>query len=262
MFNWFKKKAIPSGKHYGWIPQKPDTRDRRLTFMVEELPPSIDLRNKCPAVVDQGDLGSCTANAISGAYEFEYLKQSLGLKDFVPSRLFIYYNERKIEHTVNEDAGAEIRDGIKSVGNGSKGSGVCSETEWPYIISKFTKKPSCKCYKDAKKDQALKYSSLGQTPTQLKSCLSEGFPFVFGFTVYSSFEDIGSDGIMPMPKQGEQVLGGHAVCAVGYDDAKQVYVVRNSWGDSWGDKGYFYMPYKYMHDTDLCSDFWCIQLVE
>jgi C1A family cysteine protease len=247
-------------RRFGWIPQHPDIRDRKLPLMVRKLPESVDLRSQCPSVVDQGNLGSCTANAIASAYEFEHLKQNLG--DFVPSRLFIYYNERVIEHTVKSDSGAMLRDGIKSIGKGDKGKGVCSESLWPYNINRFASKPCNKCFTEALKDQAIEYMAVQQTPAQLKGCLADGYPIVFGFTVYSSFMNIGYDGIMPMPKPDESIEGGHAVMCVGYDDSKQVYIIRNSWGTGFGDKGYFYMPENYMHDPDLCDDFWVIKLVE
>jgi C1A family cysteine protease len=114
----------------------------------------------------------------------------------------------------------------------------------------------------AKKDQVLQYMSIQQTSFQLKACLAGGYPFVFGFTVYSSFMNIGSTGIMPMPQPDDSVEGGHAVMCVGYDDILKHYTVRNSWGNGWGDKGYFYMPYDYMHNPDLVDDIWTIRKVE
>jgi C1A family cysteine protease len=96
---------------------------------------------------------------------------------------------------------------------------------------------------------------------QLQSCLAEGYPFVFGFTVFESFQAITKNGMMPMPKPKEQRLGGHAVMAVGYDDAKKMFIVRNSWTKNWGDQGYFYMPYSYISDTNRADDFWTIRLV-
>src|SRR5579872_7056625 len=123
---------------YGWIPDQPDQRDHLYSVppqFLAKLPSSADLRGKCPPVYNQGQLGSCTANAIGGAIEFERMKQKL--TDFVPSRLFIYYNERVIEGTVRSDSGAQLRDGIKSVAS----QGVCPEPEWPYNIAKFTTKP-------------------------------------------------------------------------------------------------------------------------
>ena len=242
---------------FGWRPQFPDHRDLKIEFSKVNLPSSVDMRKSCPDVYDQGQLGSCTANAIAGAYEFEKIKQKQSY--FVPSRLFIYYNERAIEGTTKSDSGAQIRDGIKSVVK----QGVCPETQWGYIISKFKTKPSAVCYSAAVKNEVKQYLALTQIETQLKSCLSAGSPFVFGFTVYSSFMNdvVAKTGKMPMPKSNESVEGGHAVMCVGYDDAKQVYIIRHSWGSGWGDKGYFYMPYEYMHNVNLCSDFWTIQLV-
>jgi C1A family cysteine protease len=239
----------------GWIPQKPDKRDRILKLDPVILPTAVDLRELCPMVYDQGNLGSCTANALSGNFEFDRIKQN---KDyFMPSRLFIYFNERKTEHSIRRDAGAIIRDGIKSMAK----QGVCSELEWPYIISQFSKRPPCKLYRNALKNQIVEYSAPAQTVDDLRACLASGFPFVFGFDVYESFWNIKSDGLMPLPKLNETIEGGHAVMCVGYDDSKQWFIIRNSWGESWGDKGYFYMPYQYMV-TIHCSDFWTIKYVE
>ena len=251
---------IDCTRKFGWRRDQPDIRDKKLLLTVRLLPSIVDLRSQCPAIIDQGNLGSCTANAIASAYKFEHLKQKLG--NFNPSRLFIYYNERMMEGTTDQDAGATIRDGIKSIGRGDQGSGVCSEWRWPYRISKFADKPHDSCYRVALNDQVLQYMSVLQTEQQLKACLANGYPFVFGFTVYSSFMNIGSNGIMNMPQQSDTIEGGHAVMCVGYDSSKGYYIVRNSWGRSWGDKGYFYMPASYMHNGDLCDDFWTIRLVE
>jgi C1A family cysteine protease len=238
----------------GWIPQRTDNRDRLLSLIPVVAPPTVDLRELCPPVYDQGNLGSCTANALAGNFEFDRIKQN---KDyFMPSRLFIYYNERKIEHSVGRDAGAEIRDGIKCMVS----KGVCSELEWSYDISKFTKRPPCKLYRNALKNQILEYSVPEQTPSQLRTCIASGFPFVFGFNVYENFWNIGTNGIMSMPSG--QLEGGHAVMCVGYNDNLQLYTVRNSWGKTWGCAGYFFMPYEYMHNAVLCSDFWTIRFVE
>jgi C1A family cysteine protease len=222
------------------------------------LPSSADLRPHCPPVYDQGQLGSCTANAIAGALQFDEIKEHKnGLS--TPSRLFIYYNERVIEGTVTSDSGAQLRDGVKTVAK----QGICPEKVWPYDISKFAVKPPTLAYKDAAKDKATNYLRLSQAANQLKGCLASGYPFVFGFTVYESFEsaDVSKTGIVPMPSPNEAVLGGHAVCAVGYDDAQQRFIVRNSWGTEWGMKGYCTMPYTYLLDPNLASDFWTIRTV-
>jgi C1A family cysteine protease len=246
---------------YGWQPDLPDHRDFLYAapprFLGPNLPSSVDLRPECPAVYNQGQLGSCTGNAIAGAIQFEQMKQKL--PNFVPSRLFIYYNERVMEGTVNSDSGAQIRDGIKSVAS----LGACPETDWPYVISKFAVKPPQNAYTDATKDIATSYQRLPQVANQMKGCLASGYPFVFGFSVYESFESpqVAKSGVVPMPAPTEKQIGGHAVMAVGYDDSKQSFIVRNSWGSTWGMKGYFTMPYAYLNDSSLSSDFWTIRLV-
>lgn len=247
---------------YGWQPDVPDHRDHLYAaplIYLAKLPAKTDLRKHCPAVYDQGQLGSCTANAIAGAIQYDRLKQKLK-PSFIPSRLFIYYNERVMENSVQSDAGAQIRDGIKSVAK----QGDCPEKEWPYVITKFTEKPAAACYKDALKYQAVQYQRVPQILNQLKGCLASGYPFVFGFSVYESFESaqVANDGIANMPSINDRLLGGHAVLAVGYDDSTQRFIVRNSWSDTWGIKGYFTLPYAYLTDPNLADDFWTIRLME
>jgi C1A family cysteine protease len=186
------------------------------------------------------------------------MKQKLSV--FNPSRLFIYYNERVLEGHVKDDSGAQLRDGVKSVAT----SGVCDETLWPYNVGKFAKKPTKALYTKALKNKALQYTRLNNTAiNELKTCLAGGNPFVFGFTAYQSFEGdvVAKSGVLPMPSKTESVIGGHAVMAVGYDDQKNAFIVRNSWGDGWGLMGYFYMPYDYITSTDLADDFWTISQV-
>ena len=247
---------------YGWIPDLPDHRDQMFAaapLFLAALPTAVDLRPQCPKeIYDQGQLGSCTGNAIAGAIEFLQMKQKAA-DIFTPSRLFIYYNERVIEGSVNSDSGAQIRDGIKTVAN----QGACHEKIWPYVIAKFRAKPSKAAFADGAKHTAIQYQRLVQTLTEMKGCLASGYPFVFGFTVYESFEgaDVAKTGVVPYPASGEKVLGGHAVLAVGYDDALQRFIVRNSWGATWGMKGYFTIPYSYLTTSTLSDDFWTIRLV-
>ena len=246
---------------YGWVPDLPDQRDMMygaVRAIPAALPASVDLRPHCSPVEDQGQLGSCTGNAIAGAVEF------LEKKDGVPfvnvSRLFIYYNERVIEHTVNSDSGAMIRDGIKTLVK----YGVCAEKKWPYVISKFTNKPTAACFKEALTHQVQAYARL-QTIGEMRACLADGYPFVFGFTVYEGFESqaVAKTGTVSMPnKSKEKMLGGHAVLAVGYNDAQKRFLVRNSWGPGWGLKGYFTMPYAYLGDRNLSDDFWTVRRQE
>jgi C1A family cysteine protease len=259
---------------YGWKPDLPDQRDHSYAVppgLIAKISASVDLRAQCPPVYDQGRIGSCTANAIAGALEFEMMKQ--GMTAYTPSRLFIYYNERSIEGTVGSDAGALIRDGIKSVGS----QGDCPEDQWPYddtpadpttgvfaAGAKAATQPPQACYDNAIEHKALNYQSIDRNLADMKGCLSSGYPFVFGFTVYPSFEsaDVARTGNVPMPGADEASIGGHAVLAVGYDDDESRFIVRNSWGTGWGDAGYFYMPYAYLLDDNLSDDFWTIRLVE
>ena len=242
---------------HGWQPDLPDHRDFKYVLSATVIPHSTNLQADCPPVYDQGNLGSCTANAIAAALDFERKKQ--GMPFVNPSRLFIYYNERVMENTVKSDSGAQIRDGIKSVGS----QGAPSETLWPYVISKFKTKPPVKAYKSALSDRALQYFRIDNTNLDnLRSCLAEGYPFVFGFTVHESFESdsVAKTGIVPMPAKNEKVLGGHAVLGIGHDDKTGRFLVRNSWGTNWGQTGYFTIPYDYLTNNNLADDFWQIKL--
>jgi C1A family cysteine protease len=241
---------------YGWRPSLPDIRDQRepqaSLLQAVRLPRAVSLRQDMPAVYDQGQLGSCTGNAIAAADEHQLARQHESFGS--PSRLFIYYGEREIEGTVNEDAGAEIRDGFKVLAK----LGAPPETDWPYDIAKFARKPPTKAYGDAEQHVAIRYKALPQHLTSFRVCLANGFPFVFGFTVYESFEsdEVARTGVVPMPSPSEAVLGGHAVLAVGYDMKRRAFEVRNSWGESWGERGYCWMPFDYLLDPNLASDFW------
>lgn len=261
------KKKITTTLNFkmGWLPDLPDARDLMYAAPLKvslKMPAKVDLRSICPVVYNQGNLGSCTANALGAAFQ---VGQKLQKKaTFMPSRLFLYYNERVMINTVLSDGGAFIRDGIKSLNK----QGICQEIEWTYDDNpapnqKFTLKPSKTCYTHAKPNLVESYQRLINNINTLKGCLAEGFPFVFGFTVYESFmtSTVRATGIMPMPSPSEKVKGGHAVMAVGYDEAKQAILVRNSWGKDWGMAGYFWMPYAYISNNNLCDDFWTIRLV-
>jgi C1A family cysteine protease len=258
-------RSVVSSKYgygYGWKgPSRPSQDDFRFLARPETLvalPPLVDLRPHCPAPYDQGQLGSCTANAIAGAIEYDQIKQ--GIAEATPSRLFIYWNERYMEGglpNTKQDTGAIIKDGVKSVNK----QGACPESMLLYDISKFTKKPSKTCYTNALTHKISSYMRVARDLNQMKACLADGFPFIIGFTVYESFESqqVADTGVMSMPGRGEQELGGHAVLVVGFRDSDQMWIVRNSWSDGWGDKGYFYMPYQYLLRSDLSSDFWTIR---
>ncbi len=255
----------PARHGLGWLRDKPDRRDyifRPKVVAPVKLPPKIDLRQQFSAIYDQGHLGSCTANALAAAFDFDRHKQ--GKPFLTPSRLFIYWNERDIEGHIDSDAGAYIRDGVKVLVK----LGASPEDDWPYDITKFTVKPPRKAYVDAEKNQALVYQRIlrpQNDPTQdMLTCLSSGFPFVTGFEVYEAMESdqVAKTGKVPLPKEGEKALGGHAVVVVGYDLKEKQFICRNSWSASWGDKGHFYLPFAYLTDPQLASDQWLISSVE
>lgn len=241
-------------RRYGWKPDLPDSRD--LLYLskprLEPLPKVVDLRHKCPPVEDQGELGSCTANALVGCLEFLEITSGIPFEDL--SRLFVYYGERALEGTIPDDSGAFIRDGIKILHQ----NGVCSEKLWPYNIDTFTDEPTAECFKDAFKRRIISYHRL-LSRDALLSCLADGFPFVFGISVYSSFEskEVALTGNVPVPSSDDRLLGGHAVMAVGYDLEREIFLVRNSWGPEWGQGGYFTLPFSYV--DSLGDDFWVIK---
>lgn len=241
---------------YHWVPDKVDTRDYIYKSTISKLSTRVDLRKYCSTIEDQGNLGSCTGQAIAGAIE---LLNKRNLKPNDVSRLFIYYYERLLEGTVHYDSGAYIRDGIKATNK----YGAPLEKLWPYIINKFTVRPNTNAINDALRRKVTLY----QRVTDFNGCkdaLMNGFPITIGFNVYSSFESkvVSKTGMMPYPNtKTERLLGGHAVLLVGYDDSTERFIARNSWGASWGDKGYFYMPYSVIQNTSMSGDFWVINSV-
>ena len=243
--------------NYNIVKDTPDLRDKifvpSVIKNVSQLPSSVDLRPLMSPIVNQGELGSCTANAIVSGLR-EYIELRTNLATFVRlSRLFLYYEERVIEKTVNSDSGAQIRDGMSVL----QKIGVCPELLDPYIINIFTNKPTVIDLQTAGKYKISNYYRVN-TLNDLKLALAEGLPVVLGIMVYESFESdsVAKTGLVPMPNiSQEQLLGGHAVCAVGYNDNKGYVVVRNSWGVEWGDKGYFYLPYSYIV-PNLTTDMW------
>ncbi len=247
-------------RSYGCVRDKPDSRDHKYVPPAQQLnksPAQVDLRPLCPPVYDQRPLNSCTANAVAAAVQFERMRLKL-TPDFVPSRLFIYYNERKLAGTLGKDAGAPLRDGIKSVAK----QGDCPEPHWPYVAAKVETAPNASCYQQAVKYPQVSYQALAQDLTHMKACLASGHPFVLAIHVYSSSEtpEAKQTSTFPTPKAGESLVGTHAVMAVGYDDSKKHFIVRNSWGADWALAGYFYLPYDYVIDSKYAGDFWTLRI--
>jgi C1A family cysteine protease len=247
---------------YGWIPDLPDHRDHHFDArkaLAAGLPPSVDLRPHCPPVLNQGQrIGSCTAHAVCNAHRYDQMKQ--GGKHFMPSRLFVHYNARVMIGTQRQNHGAQIRDAIKSIAK----QGVCHESAWPYVTSKYATKPPKAAYTEALQHQAIAYHRLKQELDHLRACLASGYPFVFGITVYDSFESdkIAKSGTLQMPSKKEGLVGGHSVLAVGYDDARKRFTVMNSWGKQWGKDGFFTVPYEYLLESNLAADFWTLRRIE
>lgn len=235
-----------------WRPSFKHHLDERYKAIRSEvsLPTSIDLRTKCTPVFDQGQMGSCSGNALAGAHDF--LTQS----PIPSSRLFIYYNERLREGDPGEDAGATtLRDGCVVLW----GMGVCSEEAWDYSQENLLVKPTQEAYREAMQHKNVSFAGL-HSMQERKYCLASGKAFVFGIPVFDSFmsDQVSETGLVPMPEAGESVEGGHALMMVGYDDASQLYLFRNSWGSSWADGGYGYLPYDYVES--MGDDFFTLSL--
>ncbi len=266
----------------GWLPDFPDFRDRtpahaqvepllaRTSIVTStELPPSVDLSPWCSPVEDQGALGSCTANAAVGLYE--YFERRAKGEHVDGSRLFVYKTSRNLLHWTG-DSGAFIRTAMGALVL----FGVPPEEYWPYDPAQLDTEPPAFCYAYGDNFKAIQYVRLdppgvsaADLVQQVKTYLAHKFPVMFGFTVYSSIDQAAAEGKIPLPASGERVEGGHAVVAVGYDDAfvvtnnssgsttKGAFKIRNSWGPVWGDAGYGWLPYDYV-TTGLAQDWWTL----
>ncbi|MDX2298672.1 MAG: C1 family peptidase [Xanthomonadaceae bacterium] len=267
----------------GWLPDRADFRDhtpadsgvaRKLKSAAfpkgaKAAPRSVDLRPWCSPVEDQGELGSCTAQAGAGLLEYYWLRANGELLDI--SRLFLYRTTRRLMGW-NGDTGAFLRDTMKAM----VVFGVPPEQYWPYAIARFDDEPEAFCYAFAQNYKSLEYYRLdppgsngADTLTRVKSHLAAGLPSMFGFSVYSSLWNATPDGSIPFPEPGDRMNGGHAVVAVGYDDARIVrhprtgakttgaLLIRNSWGINWGEAGYGWLPYEYVQ-RGLAEDWWAL----
>lgn len=242
-----------------------DSRDyylRSVNNKGEKLQPSVDLSRWCSPVGDQGNVGSCTAFATSGLMEYFYNKNaSMGTSPEF-SEKFIYYATRvNVEGwPANEDSGCYLRDSLKCVNK----YGSALESKFPYLLSgqtncDYTQSPPPSVYTDALQYKVTQYLSVTSLNTQqgitnLKAILSNGTAFVGGIICYSNFYN-SVKGVIPMPSGG--VIGGHAILFVGYDDSKSLFKFKNSWGKSWGDNGYGYLPYGYFTSGNV-TEAWTV----
>ncbi len=258
---------------FGYIKDKKDPRDLLYAVHPEmlkapALPPLVDLRPKMSPIQNQGHLGSCVAHATNGNLEFcelSALAENQNAPEVFPdqqfhnfSRLHIYWNARWIDGTTDQDAGTQLRSAILAI----RRFGICREDLWPYVESNVFNRPPTACYSEGSQHKVLFGYRLGNTIGQMKQCLAWGYPWIFGISVYSSFmsSDVAGSGVVPMPDpNSESLMGGHALCCVGYDDSQNMFIVRNSWGQEWGKDGYCYIPYAYLTDPSLCSDLWTLR---
>jgi len=246
------------GHKFALRKSKPDPRDKKMGLAHVNLPPKIDLRETgwLPDVLDQGNLGSCVAHGASAALQFCLKKNKIKL--FPPSRLYMYYTTRVyIEHiSPSDDAGCEIRDVCKAICNYH----VCDEKYMPYDTSKYDVAPSGTAVGAARLHTRLQYCAVNLDLKSIKNTLVQNFPIIFGLQIYSSFEEEPaiSTGYVPIPnKEKDQLLGGHAMLLIGYNDEEQMFTIRNSWGMV-GQEGNFFIPYNYFMSE--ASDLWCIRV--
>ena len=230
-------------------------------YKAAQLPPKVDMRSKMTEVEDQLQVGSCTANAVAGAYEY-IVKKNQGI-DYDASRLFIYYNARLANLPKGQrmsDSGSNIRVAVDQMIK----QGCCSEETWEYSQDPkiVNSRPSADAYEEA---QNYKLTEIQNVPVELnawKSALAEGYPIIFGVRLYSTFDNL-RNGRVPDPHPneiGRNTHGSHAMLCVGYSDPDKMFIVRNSWGKNWGDNGYCYMSYNYlMNPKNDCHECWIIK---
>lgn len=244
----------------GARPDTPDHRDHEYVIpralRDKTFPRRLDHRAMMPPVYDQRPLSSCTANAIAGGLWYERFAAKKSPQDVPPSpsRMFIYYNVRHTEKLEHCDSPVSLRDAYKSVST----FGVCSEEDWPYDFKLLETKPSAACFRKAKKLRVKDYRTIPRNLRHMKACLLEGHPFAIAISAYESIlgKRTKKTGLIPMPKDHERCLGGHALLVVGYDDRERWLIIRNSWGTRWGHGGYGYLPYGFIERPTHSWNFW------
>ncbi len=242
---------------YGWLPSKPDHRDRvyRSAPLMGQY--DYDLRGSMPEVYDQGQTGSCVWQATSAA--MEYLRRHELLSDFVPSRLWGYWQTRVVEGTTSSDSGCTVRDAMKV----ANAIGVPPEVLWPFDPGKVLVAPPDNCLTAAKTDMAVSYAVVNNNLSEILSCFRQRIPVIIGCSVFSGIQSDGAaaTGYIPMPSPDEAPDGGHSMLLVGAQYAKRRFIVRQSWGPGWGDSGYGYMDFEYILNPNLTDELWAISKI-
>jgi C1A family cysteine protease len=242
---------------YGCLPDVLNFNDFPLSLprLTSPAPAVMDLRQWMPPVMDQGPIGSCTAHGVTAAARYHIIKRGTTY-DFPMSRLQLYYDSRALEGSIHSDSGAQIRDVIKTLSK----KGVGHEELWPYHPDKFQTKPPDEVYADAAQYTALTYERVRVSASDIALTLSHGYPVIIGISVYESFEAVGRNGLVPMPRKGETLAGGHCMLVVGRGQVPGHFTVRNSWGVDWGDHGDCYIPEAYLGSSEYGADYWHINL--
>ncbi|MBW4471815.1 MAG: C1 family peptidase [Stenomitos rutilans HA7619-LM2] len=236
--------------------KNPNDKTYKSSRSTDDLPAKVDLRPYMTPVENQGNSNSCTANAMAGAYE--YLAKRVRGSAHDVSRLFIYYNARDLDGAPDSDEGTYLRSCIKVL----KKYGTCAEATWPFDLHRIFEPPHENAYEEATNFLIEDAYRVDVNLDAMRQCLADGYPFTFGLDLFSSFQKAGSKGLVPTPDpDNEKHDGGHAMLCVGYSDEDKVFIVRNSWGEGWGDRGYCYIPYDYMTNPDLNGDLWAIRHV-
>jgi C1A family cysteine protease len=231
-----------------------DHRDFRCKFIQTNIRPVVDLRQYASPVEDQRHLGSCTGQAVVGAYELMLNKMYPG--KFVDlSRLFVYFNARLLDGFTDEDNGAFVRDAVKAAYK----YGLCTELTWPYLTEKFAVVPDLRSYQEAKQRTIQSYYRVSGLD-EILNALNSDHPVVAGMQVFDSFMELENDGVydLPTPRENEDLIGAHAITVVGYDLDKKQIIARNSFGEDWGDQGYFYVPFDYV--KNYFNDCWMFNI--
>lgn len=253
-----------ANRRLGRVKQERDDRDRVFQVgrrMTASLPSLMNLGANMPMQIDQGDEGACGPNSMAEIIMFDQKVEYIPVA--LPSRNFIYYNCRVLMNTVSSDSGVDNRTLMKSMAK----YGWCAESTWAYTDADMFEKPSQDAYKAAVINCISDYAAVGVNQLQMKGCIAQGIPFLFGFDVYDGMmtDETAATGLMPMPAPGQTPIGGHDVTAYGYDDAKQLLRCRNHWinddGTPWGDKGDVLIPYAFAFNPNYVSDLWMLRTI-